>query len=73
MISSNFDKTLRCKADIAILMATYNGEEFITEQIDSILNQSVQNWELFIHDDGSVDQTMNILNRYVAQYPQKIH
>lgn len=73
MISSNFDKTLRCREDIAILMATYNGEKFIAEQIDSILNQSVQNWELFIHDDGSMDQTMNILNEYAAQYPQKIH
>ena len=75
MISSNFDKALQCKAkaDIAILMATYNGAEFLNEQIDSILKQSAQNWELFVHDDGSVDQTVDILNKYATQYPQKIH
>lgn len=73
MIFSNFVKPLQCKKDIAILMATYNGAEFIGEQIDSIINQSAQNWELFIHDDGSTDQTKHLLNIYANKYPQKIH
>ena len=40
---------------IAILLATYNGEKYLTEQIDSILSQTCHDWHLYIHDDGSKD------------------
>lgn len=53
-------------------MATYNGERFITEQIDSILNQTYQNWKLIIHDDGSEDATVAIIKQYKQQFPDKI-
>lgn len=49
---------------IAILMATYNGELFLKEQIDSILNQSEKDFILYIRDDGSKDNTTKILNEY---------
>ncbi|CDB99048.1 glycosyltransferase group 2 family protein [Bacteroides sp. CAG:443] len=49
---------------IAILMATYNGEKFLKEQIDSILGQTNQDWTLYIQDDGSLDRTIDIINRY---------
>lgn len=73
MIFSNTVKPVQCKSDIAILMATYNGAKFIDEQIESILKQSFTNWELFIHDDGSTDQTKNIIKSYACRYPKKIH
>lgn len=57
---------------IAILMATYNGEHFLQEQIESILDQSYTDWSLFIHDDGSSDGTNAIIDDYVAHYPEKI-
>ncbi len=57
---------------IGILMATYNGEKFIAEQLDSILNQTYQNWLLLIHDDGSNDNTVNIIKHYQKLYPEKI-
>lgn len=57
---------------IAILMATYNGEKYICEQIDSILAQTYKDWCLYIHDDGSKDGTKEILNRYAAEYPDHI-
>jgi len=57
---------------IGILMATYNGERFIREQINSILNQTYENWKLIIHDDGSTDSTVNIVKEYVKKYPEKI-
>lgn len=57
---------------IDILMATYNGEKFIKEQLDSILNQSFVDWKLYIHDDGSTDRTVEIINRYAADYPEQI-
>ena len=46
-------------------MATYNGEKFISEQIDSILNQSYSDFSLYISDDGSTDETLSIINRYI--------
>lgn len=58
---------------IAILMATYNGEKYICQQIDSILSQTCKDWELYIHDDGSTDDTIAAVESYVEKYPNKIH
>lgn len=49
---------------IDILMATYNGEKYINEQIDSILNQTYSNFRLVICDDNSTDNTYSILKEY---------
>jgi len=57
---------------IDILLPTYNGEKFIKEQIESVLNQSYENWRLLVRDDGSSDSTVEIVKNYTAQYPQKI-
>lgn len=57
---------------IAIVMAAYNGEKYISEQIDSILASTYQDFELLIYDDGSKDTTMSILRSYESTYPQKI-
>ena len=45
-------------------MATYNGAEYIDEQIASIINQSYRDWILIASDDGSKDCTVQILERY---------
>lgn len=57
---------------IDILLSTYNGEKYLKEQIDSLLNQSYQNFRIIIRDDGSCDGTLNILNDYVQRFPDKI-
>ena len=57
---------------IDILMAAYNGERFIREQIDSILNQTFQDFRLVIRDDGSSDNTPAIIEEYAEKYPSKI-
>lgn len=49
---------------IEILMATYNGEKYIKEQINSIINQTYKNWKLLIRDDGSKDKTIKIVKEY---------
>ena len=49
---------------VDILLATYNGEKYIKDQIDSILNQSFKNFKLIISDDCSKDNTVNILKEY---------
>lgn len=46
---------------VAILMSTYNGERYIKEQLNSIVNQTYKNWHLYIRDDGSTDDTLKIL------------
>lgn len=57
---------------VDILMATYNGGKYIAEQIDSILNQNYNDWKLYIRDDGSKDNTVNIVKEYIEKYPNKI-
>ena len=57
---------------VDILMATYNGELYLEEQIKSIIKQSYKNWILYIRDDGSKDNTLKIINRYTYKYPDKI-
>ena len=49
---------------IDILLATYNGEKYLREQLDSILNQTYENIQLIISDDCSKDDTRNILKQY---------
>ena len=60
------------KKYIAICLATYNGEKFLHQQLDSILSQSYPHWILFVHDDGSTDKTCTILKSYAKDYPDKI-
>lgn len=57
---------------IEILMATYNGEKFLADQLESLLTQTNQEWVLLIHDDGSSDNTISIINQYQANYPRQI-
>lgn len=57
---------------VSILMATYNGETYLEEQIESILSQTFKSWFLYIRDDGSYDHTLKIINKYVSLYPNKI-
>lgn len=49
---------------VNILMATYNGERFLAEQIESIQAQTFSEWNLFIRDDGSTDGTRQIIKQY---------
>ena len=48
----------------AVLLATYNGEKYITEFLDSLDQQSYQDFMLIVRDDGSSDATLSILNSY---------
>lgn len=57
---------------ISILMATYNGEKYIEDQLDSLLNQTVQDFKIFIRDDCSTDKTFEILQDYHKRFPDKI-
>ena len=53
---------------VTILMSTYNGEEYLKEQLNSLLNQTYKNIEILIRDDGSTDNTLEILKKYSESY-----
>jgi len=53
---------------VSIALCTYNGEKFLAEQLDSIVNQTYSNLEVIVVDDRSSDQTLNILQSYSNQF-----
>ena len=53
-----------CSTDVCVLLSSYNGERFIAEQIESILNQNILGLKIYIRDDGSKDSTREILKQY---------
>lgn len=57
---------------VTVLLASYNGERFIAQQLDSLLAQTCTDFNILIHDDGSTDSTPDIIARYAARYPEKI-
>lgn len=52
---------------MVILMATYNGQQYLAEQIDSIICQSYQDWTLLVSDDCSSDATLQVASDYAAR------
>jgi glycosyltransferase involved in cell wall biosynthesis len=56
---------------VEVLLATYNGERFLREQIDSILTQDYVNLRVLARDDGSSDATVSILNEYAERFPNR--
>jgi len=54
---------------VSIIIPVYNREKMICEAVDSVLRQTYSHWELIIADDGSVDNTLKILDRY-KNFPQ---
>ncbi len=57
---------------IAILMATCNGAPYLREQLDSIMDQSRQNWVLTVSDDGSTDETRAIIRDYGVRLGERL-
>ena len=57
-----------CSALISVVLATYNGESFLSEQLDSVVAQSYSNVEIIISDDASTDSTIAIIKAYQEKY-----
>lgn len=53
---------------ISVVMTTYNGEKFLEQQLESVLQQSYSDMEVIVVDDKSTDSTYEILSRYAEQY-----
>ena len=57
---------------LSILLATYNGEEYLSAQLESLIDQSYSDFTVYISDDCSTDGTSQVIENFVSRYPQKI-
>jgi glycosyltransferase involved in cell wall biosynthesis len=57
---------------VSVIMPVYNSEKYISEAIHSVLDQTYQDFELIIVDDGSTDNTSSIVTSFQEKYPQKV-
>lgn len=57
---------------ISIVVPVYNCEKYINECIESVINQTSDNWELILVNDGSTDKSAEICSSYSDKYPEKI-
>ena len=67
MHSPNFD---RQDQRVAILLSTFNGERFLREQLESLLGQTHGHWVLYWRDDGSSDETRDVLQEFATRAGQ---
>lgn len=63
---------MNSKIRISVLMGIYNCADTLADAIESILVQTVQQWELIMCDDGSTDKTYDIASEFSQKYPDKI-
>lgn len=63
---------MESKPLISVIMGIYNCEDTLRESIDCIFNQTIEDWELILCDDGSKDSTYSIAEEYKEKYSEKI-
>ncbi|AVH74994.1 glycosyltransferase family 2 protein [Weissella koreensis] len=65
------------RSKVSVVMSTYNGDRYLENQLDSILNQKFDNQKfdlkIYIRDDGSKDNTQDIIDKYVNNYPDIVN
>ena len=57
---------------ISVIMGIYNCQDTLAEAMDSLLNQTYQDFEIVLCNDGSTDNTLAIAQDYVSRYPGKV-
>ena len=62
---------LHLSPKIAVLLSVYNGEKFLTSQLDSLIAQTYQNFVVVVRDDGSKDGSFGLLVEYAQKHPDK--
>jgi glycosyltransferase involved in cell wall biosynthesis len=53
--------------EVSVVIAVYNGAKYISETLESILNQTYTNWECIVVDDGSTDDTCRIIENFISK------
>ena len=72
LLETNNKSMERNNYKIAILLATYNGAKYIREQLESLFQQSCNEFHLYVRDDGSSDDTMKIVGQFREMYPDRV-
>jgi len=67
MDSAKSAEDINMQPRVAILLCTYNGQEFLQEQLDSFVVQTHSNWVLYVSDDGSTDSTLQIIENFAKR------
>ena len=57
-------------AEVQILMAVYNGRDYLREQLDSLLGQTFEDWQLLVSDDASTDDSLGVITEYCKRDPR---
>ena len=57
---------------VTVLLAVYNGERYLKQQLESVLNQTVTDIKILVRDDGSSDASPKIIDEYCQKYPKKV-
>ena len=63
---------MRFKMKISVIIPVYNTKDYLYKCLDSVLNQSLDEMEILVIDDGSTDGSSDILKEYAQKYPEKI-
>lgn len=53
---------------VSVIIAAYNAEKYLVETMESVVNQTIDDYEIIVVDDGSEDETLSILNEYSSNY-----
>jgi len=57
---------------VSVIIPVYNGQRFLPETFESVISQTMTQWEIIAVNDGSTDNSDEVLERYVARYPDRI-
>ena len=60
------------KYDVSIIVPVYNVEDYIDKCLSSLVNQTLENIEIIVVNDGSPDNSQKIIDKYVKKYPKKV-
>lgn len=60
-------------AKLSIIVPVYNAEKYLNKCLESLVNQTVNDYEIILVDDKSTDNSLSILENYQEKYPDKIH
>ena len=58
----------RTGVKVSVIVAAYNAEKYVTETLESIANQTLDDYEIIVVNDGSTDHTIDILREYESEY-----
>ena len=55
---------------VSVIVPVYNVEKYLNKCLDSLINQSLDNFEIIVVNDGSPDNSQKIIDEYVSKYPK---